>query len=129
MIEFPFVVLKDTLFSGCSKQGKDVDLRSVYEGMGAVVEGKMSERELVDLEEIAVPGPGSCGGMYTANTMSCALEALGLALPNSSSMTAISAVSGFSSFIKLKCTCHWIYSMFVRLIRASGTYCSSSLIK
>ena len=51
---------------------------------------KISEKELKSIEEKAIPGPGSCGGMYTANTMASAVEALGMSLPGSSSQAAIS---------------------------------------
>ncbi len=66
------------------------DIISVFEAVGARADGLISARELQDIEETAIPGPGSCGGMYTANTMASAIEALGLSLPNSSSQAAIS---------------------------------------
>jgi dihydroxy-acid dehydratase len=69
-------------------QGKDVTIQDVFEGVGAVEAGRMTEKELYDLECAACPGEGSCGGMYTANTMACASEALGMALPYSASMPA-----------------------------------------
>src|SRR4030067_940847 len=69
-------------------QGKDVTIQDVFEGVGAVEAGRMSEQELYDLECAACPGEGSCGGMYTANTMACASEALGMALPYSASIPA-----------------------------------------
>src|SRR3990172_4891260 len=69
-------------------QGKDVTIQDVFEGVGAVEAGRMSEQELYDLECVACPGEGSCGGMYTANTMACASEALGMALPYSASIPA-----------------------------------------
>ncbi len=66
------------------------DIVSVFEAVGAVASGKMSEVQLLEVERTAIPGPGSCGGMYTANTMASAIEALGLSLPNSSGQEAIS---------------------------------------
>jgi dihydroxy-acid dehydratase len=69
---------------------KPVDIVSVFEAVGQHAAGKLSDAELADLEAHACPGPGSCGGMYTANTMASAIEALGLSLPNSSAQAAIS---------------------------------------
>ncbi len=69
-------------------QGKDVTVQDVFEGVGAVEAGRMTEKELYDLECVACPGEGSCGGMYTANTMACASEALGIAPPFSASLPA-----------------------------------------
>src|SRR3954449_7025108 len=65
------------------------DIVSVFEAVGARAAGKISDAELLDLERTAIPGPGSCGGMYTANTMASAIEALGLSLPNSSAQEAV----------------------------------------
>jgi dihydroxy-acid dehydratase len=67
------------------------DIVSVFEAVGGVAAGKVSEAELLEVERTAIPGPGSCGGMYTANTMASAIEALGLSLPDSSAQDAISA--------------------------------------
>ncbi len=69
-------------------QGREVTVQDVFEGVGAVEAGRMSEEELYELECAACPGEGSCGGMYTANTMACASEALGMALPFSASIPA-----------------------------------------
>ena len=69
-------------------RGQDVTIQDVFEGVGAVEAGRMSEQELYDLECAACPGEGSCGGMYTANTRACASEALGMALPYSASIPA-----------------------------------------
>ncbi|HWI19730.1 MAG TPA: dihydroxy-acid dehydratase [Vicinamibacterales bacterium] len=71
-------------------QGKPVDIVSVFEAVGQHAAGKLSDAALVDLEQHACPGAGSCGGMYTANTMASAIEALGLSLPNSSAQAAVS---------------------------------------
>jgi dihydroxy-acid dehydratase len=71
-------------------QGKPVDIVSVFEAVGQHAAGKLSDAALADLEQHACPGAGSCGGMYTANTMASAIEALGLSLPNSSAQAAIS---------------------------------------
>jgi dihydroxy-acid dehydratase len=71
------------------KQGRDVI--SVFEAVGAFSAGRIPAEELKDIEATAIPGPGSCAGMYTANTMASAIEALGLSLPNSSAQEAVSA--------------------------------------
>lgn len=78
-----------TILPGCHK-GKDVDVVSVFEAVGAYSNQKIDAQELKLIETCAIPGPGSCGGMYTANTMASAIEALGLSLPNSSAQAAVS---------------------------------------
>ena len=69
----------------------ECDIVSVYEAIGQHAAGKLDDAGLRKIEECGVPGPGSCGGMYTANTMANAIEALGMSLPNSSAQIAISA--------------------------------------
>ena len=71
-------------------QGKPVDIVSVFEAVVQHAAGNLSDAALADLEQHACPGAGSCGGMYTANTMASAIEALGLSLPNSSAQAAVS---------------------------------------
>jgi dihydroxy-acid dehydratase len=66
------------------------DIVSVFEAVGRHAQGSLDEAGLADIERTAIPGPGSCGGMYTANTMACAIEALGMSLPNSSAQEAVS---------------------------------------
>jgi dihydroxy-acid dehydratase len=78
-----------TILPGCHKN-KDVDIVSVFEAVGAHANQAIDDNELTDIECASIPGPGSCGGMYTANTMACAIEALGLSLPNSSAQAATS---------------------------------------
>ncbi len=73
-----------------SYHGKPVDIVSVFEAVGAHANKDISDRQLKQIESCAIPGPGSCGGMYTANTMASAIEALGMSLPNSSAEAAIS---------------------------------------
>ena len=70
--------------------GRPVDIISVFEAVGQHAAGKLSDEGLAELEQHACPGAGSCGGMYTANTMASAIEALGLSLPNSSAQAAVS---------------------------------------
>ena len=67
------------------------DIKSIFEAVGQHAAGAISDIELKEVEATAIPGPGSCGGMYTANTMASALEALGLSLPGSSAQEAVSA--------------------------------------
>ena len=69
---------------------RPVDIVSVFEAVGQHAAGKLTDADLADLEAHACPGAGSCGGMYTANTMASAIEALGLSLPNSSAQAAVS---------------------------------------
>jgi len=70
-------------------RGKPVDLITVFEGVGAVKSGKMTARHLKELEDCACPGCGSCSGMYTANTMNCMTEALGMGLPGNGTVLAV----------------------------------------
>src|SRR6059036_473419 len=70
-------------------QGRDVTIQDVFEAVGSVSAGSMSPEELKELERSACPGPGSCAGMYTANTMAAAVEALGLSLPGTASPPAV----------------------------------------
>ncbi|MGY8903652.1 MAG: dihydroxy-acid dehydratase [Burkholderiales bacterium] len=67
-------------------QGQDLNIVSVFEAVGQNSAGKLSDADLREIEMRAIPGPGSCGGMYTANTMSSSFEALGISLPYSSTM-------------------------------------------
>jgi dihydroxy-acid dehydratase len=79
------------IYGGTIKPGeKRRDIVSVFEAVGAHAKGDLDDKGLHEVESTAIPGPGSCGGMYTANTMASAIEALGLSLPNSSAQEAIS---------------------------------------
>jgi dihydroxy-acid dehydratase len=71
-------------------EGRPVDIVSVFEAVGKHANGTMTDEQLDNLEAVAIPGAGSCGGMYTANTMASAIEALGMSLPNSSAQAAVS---------------------------------------
>jgi dihydroxy-acid dehydratase len=79
-----------TIKPGCWK-GEDLTIVSAFEAVGQYAAGKLAEEDLLGVERNACPGPGSCGGMYTANTMSSAFEALGMSLPYSSTMAAADA--------------------------------------
>lgn len=79
------------IYGGTIQPGKNhTDIVSVFEAVGAHARGDLSEAEVIAIEKTAIPGPGSCGGMYTANTMATAIEALGMSLPGSSAQEAIS---------------------------------------
>src|SRR6478735_644526 len=78
------------VYGGTIKPGaKRRDIVAVFEAVGGHAAGRVSDDELLEVERTAIPGPGSCGGMYTANTMASAIEALGLSLPNSSAQEAV----------------------------------------
>src|SRR5690348_15167733 len=80
------------VYGGTIRPGaKRRDIVAVFEAVGARAAGKLSDEQLAEVERTAIPGPGSCGGMYTANTMASAIEVLGLSLPNSSAQEAVGA--------------------------------------
>jgi len=80
------------VYGGTIRPGADRrDIVSVFEAVGGHAQGTVSEQQLNFVERTAIPGPGSCSGMYTANTMACAIEALGMSLPDSSAQEAVSA--------------------------------------
>jgi len=80
-----------TILPGCiTGDARKLDIVSVFEAVGAHANKKIDDAELEQIESCAIPGPGSCGGMYTANTMASAIEALGMSLPNSSAQNAVS---------------------------------------
>jgi dihydroxy-acid dehydratase len=81
------------VYGGSIRPGKNrTDVVSVFEAVGQHSEGNITDIELTQIESEAIPGPGSCGGMYTANTMASAIEAMGLSLPNSSAQEAVSNI-------------------------------------
>lgn len=87
------------VYGGTIQPGKQRrDLVSVFEAVGQNAAGDLSDAQLKEVEATAIPGPGSCGGMYTANTMASAIEALGLSLPNSSAQEAVSAAKRQDSY-------------------------------
>src|SRR5712664_654106 len=80
-----------TILPGCiTGDSRKLDIISVFEAIGAHANKRIGDAEFQAIEQCAIPGPGSCGGMYTANTMASAVEALGMSLPNSSAQNAIS---------------------------------------
>ncbi|MDO8329766.1 MAG: dihydroxy-acid dehydratase [Fluviicoccus sp.] len=79
------------VYGGTIKPGAgNTDIISVFEAVGQHAKGELNAIQVKQIEEVAIPGPGSCGGMYTANTMASAIEALGMSLPGSSAQDAIS---------------------------------------
>src|SRR5213595_4143379 len=79
-----------TILPGCiTGDARKLDVVSVFEAIGAHANKKIDDAEFQAIEQCAIPGPGSCGGMYTANTMASAIEALGLSLPGSSAQEAV----------------------------------------
>ncbi|MCX7853698.1 MAG: dihydroxy-acid dehydratase [Caldilineales bacterium] len=78
------------MYAGHTSDGQTVDLISVFEAVGAVSAGKMTQERLLEIERVACPTCGSCSGMFTANSMNCLCEALGIALPGNGTAMALS---------------------------------------
>lgn len=87
-----------SILPGVGPDTEDVDIVSIFEAVGSYQAGKIDEKKLHKIECEACPGAGSCGGMYTANTMSSAIEAMGMSLPNDASFPAVSAAKERESF-------------------------------
>jgi dihydroxy-acid dehydratase len=90
-LNIPAIVVSGGPMLTGKHRGKDVDLITVFEGVGRVKAGKMTASELAELEDCACPTCGSCAGMFTANSMNCLTEALGLALPGNGTVPAVTA--------------------------------------
>lgn len=90
-MDLPTVVVSGGPMLPGSYKGERVDVSTVFEAVGKHGSGKITEAELEDLEEAACPGCGSCAGMFTANSMNCLTEALGMALPGNGTIPAVSA--------------------------------------
>ena len=90
-LNIPAVVVSGGPMLPGSYKGKATDLISIFEAVGAVAAGKMDEAELEEISSCSCPGAGSCAGMFTANSMNCLSEALGLALPGNGTIAAISS--------------------------------------
>ncbi|MGE4283264.1 MAG: dihydroxy-acid dehydratase [Clostridia bacterium] len=90
-LDIPAIVISGGPMLSLNKGGRDLDLNSVFEAVGEVQVGKMSQQELVNVEDHACPGCGSCSGMFTANSMNCLSEVLGLALPGNGTIPAVYA--------------------------------------
>jgi len=83
------MVYGGSIKKGYDKNNNPIDIVSAFQSYGQVVKGEITEEERTDIIDNACPGPGSCGGMYTANTMASAIEAMGMTLPYSSSILAV----------------------------------------
>lgn len=90
-LDLPSIVISGGPMLAGEFRGSAVDLSKIFEAVGAVKAGRMKEEELQELELSACPGCGSCAGMFTANSMNCMSEALGLALPGSGTVPAVAA--------------------------------------
>jgi dihydroxy-acid dehydratase len=88
-----------SILPGAGADGGDIDIVSIFEAVGQQQAGKLDERGVHRVECEACPGAGSCGGMYTANTMSSAIEAMGLSLPYDASFPAVSSAKERESFV------------------------------
>ncbi len=87
----PSIILTGGPMLSGSRDGKDLSLIDIFEGVGKVAAGAMNEQELCELERCAMPGCGSCQGLYTANTMACMTEAMGMSLPGCAAIPAVDA--------------------------------------
>lgn len=90
-LNIPSIVISGGPMLAGKFSGRAVDLISVFEGVGRVARGEWTEKQLRELEDCACPGCGSCAGMFTANSMNCLAEALGMALPGNGTIPAVSA--------------------------------------
>ncbi|MDI3548868.1 MAG: dihydroxy-acid dehydratase [Halanaerobiales bacterium] len=88
-INIPTIIISGGPMLAGRWKGERVDLKNVFEGVGAAAAGKITEEELKDLEQHACPSCGSCAGMFTANTMNCITEALGMGLPGNGTIPAV----------------------------------------
>ncbi|MHB0915646.1 MAG: dihydroxy-acid dehydratase [Thermoleophilia bacterium] len=90
-VDIPAIVVSGGPMMAGEVDGKKIDLHDVFEAVGATLTGAMSEEELNEVETSACPGCGSCAGLFTANSMNCLTEALGLALPGNGTIPAVNA--------------------------------------
>src|SRR5262249_3828336 len=97
-----------SILPGTGPDGSDLDIVSIFEAVGRYQAGKLDEKGVHAIECESCPGAGSCGGMYTANTMSSAIEALGLSLPYGASNPAVSAAKEREAFLAGKALSHLI---------------------
>src|SRR3989440_4669881 len=88
-----------SILPGTGADGQDIDIVSIFEAVGQYQAGKLDEKGVHRIECEACPGAGSCGGMYTANTMSSAIEAMGMSLPYDASHPAVSAAKEREAFL------------------------------
>jgi len=90
-LNIPAVVISGGPMLAGIYRGEAISFTKVMEGVGAVASGKMTEEELAEIEQVACPGCGSCAGMFTANSMNCLTEALGMGLPGNGTIPAVAA--------------------------------------
>ena len=90
-LDLPTIVISGGPMRTGICNGQEIDLITVFEGMGKLRIGELTEEELTELEDAACPGAGSCSGMFTANSMNCPTEALGIALPGNGTILAVDA--------------------------------------
>ena len=97
-----------SILPGIGPDGEDMDIVSIFEAVGRQQAGKLDDKRVHKIECEACPGAGSCGGMYTANTMSSAIEAMGMSLPYDASQPAVSAAKERESFLAGQALVHLI---------------------
>lgn len=97
-----------SILPGVSERGEEIDIVSIFEAVGQYQAGRIGQSEVHNVECEACPGPGSCGGMYTANSMAAAIEAMGLSLPYDASYPAVSAAKERQAFAAGKALMHLI---------------------
>jgi len=90
-LDIPAVMLSGGPMMAGRFQGRDVDVDTVFTAVGAVQAGKMTDEELAELENVACPGCGSCAGLFTANSMNCLTEAIGMGLPGNGTIPAVAS--------------------------------------
>jgi len=90
-INIPTVIISGGPMMAGRYNGKDISVQQLFQGKGAIMAGKITEEELAEMEECACPGCGSCAGMFTANSMNCVTEALGMGLPGNGTIPAVNA--------------------------------------
>jgi len=90
-INIPTVIVSGGPMMAGRYRGKDISVQQLFQGKGAIMAGKMTEEDLAEMEERACPGCGSCAGMFTANSMNCVTEALGMGLPGNGTIPAVNA--------------------------------------
>lgn len=88
-LDIPSIIVSGGPMLAGRHKGKNIDLSTMFEAVGAVKAGNMTEDELIDMENSACPSCGSCAGMFTANSMNCMTEALGMALPGNGTIPAV----------------------------------------
>jgi len=90
-VNIPTIVISGGPMMAGRYKGRDISLTQMFEGIGELVAGKITEADLLEMENAACPGCGSCAGMFTANSMNCLIEALGMGLPGNGTIPAVTA--------------------------------------